>query len=116
MMKTLVLLFTIISMLSYGQQKNRLVSSANDSVAVKNVKSIFHYSKKTFSTSDFNIYNVSDLNKNVNQLLLNTLIFNSAINNLGVNQLLIQNSNNFENNTFDMIGDAVVRESIINAK
>lgn len=116
MMKTLVLIFTVISMLSYGQEKNKLDSSANDSVAVKNVNSIIHYSKKTFSTSDFNIYNVSDLNKNVNQVLLNTLIFNSAVNSRGVNQILIQNSNSFQNNTFDLMGDAIMWEYINNKK
>ena len=70
-MKTLILIFTAFSAIAFGQQKRNLPLVAKDSVAVKNVNSILDYSKKTYFTSDTDFNLKSDIENNVNQLLIN---------------------------------------------
>lgn len=78
-MKTLVLVFTVLSTFAFSQQK-RNSSSDNDSLAVKNVNSILTHSKKSFSNLKSDLQNASEINKNLNQLLVNTINFNTVIN------------------------------------
>jgi len=79
-MKTLVLVFTVLSTYAFSQQKRSLYSEINDSLAVKNVNSILINSKKSFSNLKSDLQNVSEINKNLNQLLVNTINFNTVIN------------------------------------
>lgn len=46
-MKSLVLIFSVFSMLAFGQQKRNLELITKDSLAEKNVNSIVDYSKKS---------------------------------------------------------------------
>lgn len=79
-MKKLVFVFTVFSALVYGQQKRNLDWSTKDSVAVKNVNSILDYSKKSFSNLKSDVNSSSAMNKNLNQLLVNTINFNTVVN------------------------------------
>ena len=81
-MKKLFFVFTVFSALVYGQQKRNLDWSTKDSVAVKNVNSILDYSKKSFSYSNLksDVNSSSAMNKNLNQLLVNTINFNTVVN------------------------------------
>lgn len=79
-MKKLVFVFTVFSALVYGQQKRNLDWFAKDSVAVKNVNSILDYSKKSFSNLKSDVNSSSAMNKNLNQLLVNTINFNTVVN------------------------------------
>jgi hypothetical protein len=79
-MKKLVFVFMVFSALVYGQQKRNLDWSTKDSVAVKNVNSILDYSKKSFSNLKSDVNSSSAMNKNLNQLLVNTINFNTVVN------------------------------------
>ncbi|MBW7676652.1 hypothetical protein [Chryseobacterium chendengshani] len=69
-MKTLLLIFTAFSVFAFGQKRN-LDIETKDSVAVKNVNSILDYSKKTYFASDKALSLKSEIENNVNQLLIN---------------------------------------------
>ena len=86
-MKTLVLIFTVFSISAFGQQKRNLTSDLNDSLAKKNVNSIIINSKKSFSNLNLDLQTYSEMNKNTDQLIMNTINFNTAINNRSVNQV-----------------------------
>lgn len=81
MMKALVLVFTVLSTSVFAQQKRNLSSDINDSLAVKNVNTILINSKKYFSNLNSDLKSSSELNKNLDQLLINTINFNTVINN-----------------------------------
>ncbi|REC55438.1 hypothetical protein DRF62_06535 [Chryseobacterium piscium] len=83
-MKTLVLVFTVLSTFAFSQQKRSLSSEINDSLAVKNVNSILINSKKSFSNLNSDLKSSSEVNKNLDQLLINTINFNTVINNRAV--------------------------------
>lgn len=82
-MKILVLIFTVLSTFVFAQQK-RNSSSDNDSLAVKNVNSILTHSKKSFSNLNSDLKSSSEVNKNLDQLLINTINFNTVTNNRSV--------------------------------
>ncbi|MCY0970054.1 hypothetical protein [Chryseobacterium wangxinyae] len=81
-MKIPVLVLTVVSSLVFAQQKNDLSLNLRDSLAVKNVNSILDHSKKTFS--NLSLKSSSEINKNLDQLLINDINFNSVINNHSV--------------------------------
>jgi len=78
-MKNLVLIFTVFSSFIFAQQKKDLSLSFKDSIAVRNVNSILDYSKKTFSSFNSDLKSSSEVNKNLDQLLINTINFNTVI-------------------------------------
>lgn len=55
-----------------------------DSTAVRNVNSILDYSKISFSNLNSDLTSSSDVNKNLDRLLINTINFNTVINNRAV--------------------------------
>lgn len=83
MMKNLVLIFTILSSFAFAQQKKELSLNHKDSIALRNVNSILDYSKKSFSLNT-DLKSSSEVNKNLDQLLINTINFNTIINNRSV--------------------------------
>lgn len=83
-MKNLVLIFTVFSSFVFAQQKKDLSVNLKDSIAVKNVNSILDYSKKSFSNLNSDLKSSSAMNKNLDQLLINTTNFNTVINNRAV--------------------------------
>lgn len=84
MMKSSVLIFTVFSSFAFAQQKRDLSLNMKDSLAVKNVNSILDYSKKSFSNLSSDLKSSSEVNKNLDQLLINDINFNSVINNRSV--------------------------------
>lgn len=83
-MKNLVLIFTVFSSFVFAQQKKDTSLNLKDSLAVKNVNSILDYSKKSFSNLNSDLKSSSEVNKNLDQLLINTINFNTVINNRAV--------------------------------
>ena len=83
-MKNLVLIFTVFSTFIFAQQKKDVFSNVKDSIAVRNVNSILDYSKKSFSSFNSDLKNSSDMNRSLDQLLINTINFNTVINNRAV--------------------------------
>lgn len=84
MMKTLILIFTVFSSFIFAQQKKEMFFNLKDSIAVKNVNTILVHSKKSFSTLNSDLISSSEVNKNLDQLLINTINFNTVINNRAV--------------------------------
>ncbi|MDF2553906.1 MAG: hypothetical protein K0R36_1980 [Chryseobacterium sp.] len=84
MMKNSVLFFTVLSSFVFAQQKKDLSLNMKNSLAVKNVNSILNYSKKSFSNLSSDMKSSSEVNKNLDQLLINDINFNSVINNRSV--------------------------------
>lgn len=83
-MKILVLILTVLSSCFFAQQKRNFSLDIKDSLAVKNVNSILDYSKKSFSNLNSDLSSSSEVNKNLDQLLINTINFNTVINNRAV--------------------------------
>ncbi|AZB28284.1 hypothetical protein [Chryseobacterium balustinum] len=83
-MKILVLILTVLSSCFFAQQKRNFSLDIKDSLAVKNVNSILDYSKKSFSNLNSDLSSSSEVNKNLDQLLINTINFNTVINNRSV--------------------------------
>ena len=84
MMKISILVFTVLSSLVFSQQKKDWSLNLRDSLAIINVNSILDYSKKSFSNLNSELKSSSEVNKNLDQLLINTINFNSVINNRSV--------------------------------
>lgn len=83
-MKNLVLVFTVFSSFIFAQQKKEVSLNLKDSIAVRNVNSILDYSKISFSNLNSDLKSSSEVNKNLDQLLINTINFNTVINNRAV--------------------------------
>ncbi|HEX7870366.1 MAG TPA: hypothetical protein VF455_09660 [Chryseobacterium sp.] len=83
-MKNLVLIFIVFSSFAFAQQKKDASLNFKDSLAVKNVNSILDYSKKSFSNLNSDLKSSSEVNRNLDQLLINTINFNTVINNRAV--------------------------------
>lgn len=84
MMKNSVLVCMLLSSFVFAQHKKDLSWNMKDSLAVKNVNSILNYSKKSFSNLNSDLKNSSEVNKNLDRLLINTINFNTVINNRAV--------------------------------
>lgn len=115
-MKTLILIFTAFSAIAFGQQKRNLVADLKDSLAVKNVNSILNNSKKTFSNYNLNLdsQSYSELNKNRDQLLVNTINFNTAMYNK-VNQIYV-GGNGYRIDAMDLMNRTIVSVPVYKAK
>ncbi|KUJ49961.1 hypothetical protein [Chryseobacterium sp. JAH] len=83
-MKNLVLVFTVFSSFIFAQQNKKMSLNLKDSTAVRNVNSILDYSKISFSNLNSDLTSSSDVNKNLDRLLINTINFNTVINNRAV--------------------------------
>lgn len=83
-MKNLVLIFTAFSSFIFAQQKKVVSLNLKDSIAVRNVNSILDYSKISFSNLNSDLKSSSEVNKNLDRLLINTINFNTVINNRAV--------------------------------
>jgi hypothetical protein len=83
-MKNLVLVFTVFSSFIFAQQNKNVSLNLKDSIAVRNVNSILDYSKISFSNLNSDLKSSSQVNKNLDQLLINTINFNTVINNRAV--------------------------------
>jgi len=77
-MKILILILTVFSAIAYSQVIRSSDFSAEDSLAAKNVKSILNYSKKSFFNSGTDLSKKSEIQYNVNQLLINKNSFNTV--------------------------------------
>lgn len=117
-MKTLVLIFTVFSISAFGQQKRNLTLDLNDSLAKKNVNSIIINSKKTFSNSNLNLdlQTYSEMNKNTDQLIMNTINFNTAINNRSVNQIDMGSYGRPRFDAMDLISRDIMSVPVYKAK
>lgn len=80
MMKSLILILTALSILAFGQQKKNLDGATKDAIAVNNVNSILISSKKSYPNLKSDLSHSSEMNKNVNQLLISAVNFNTVIN------------------------------------
>jgi len=83
-LKNLVLVFTVFSSFIFAQQNKKMSLNLKDSTAVRNVNSILDYSKISFSNLNSDLTSSSDVNKNLDRLLINTINFNTVINNRAV--------------------------------
>lgn len=115
MMKALVLVFTVLSTLVSAQQ-NKLLSSDKDSLAVKNVNSILIHSKKTFSNLNSDLKSSSEVNKNLDQLLMNTINFNTVINNRSVTSTDAGTFYKPRVDAMDMLGRKVLNLQVYKSK
>ena len=84
MIKVLVLISMGLFVCSFGQEKEHSSIIVMDSLAKRNTKTILSYSRKNNPSYNSEFRNPSELNKNVNQLLVNTINFNSLLNNRAV--------------------------------
>ena len=116
MMKTLVLIFTVFSISAFGQQKRNLTSDLNDSLAKKNVNSIIINSKKSFSNLNLDLQTYSEMNKNTDQLIMNTINFNTAINNRSVNQIDMGSYGRPRFDAMDLISRDIMSVPVYKAK
>lgn len=83
-MKNLVLIFAVFCSFVFAQQKKEVYLNLKNSIAVRNVNSILDYSKISFSNLNSDLKSSSEVNKNLDRLLINTINFNTVINNRAV--------------------------------
>lgn len=116
MMKTLILIFTIFSVSAFGQQKRNFGLITKDSLAVQNVNSILDYSKKSFSDFKSDLQHSSEINKNLNQLLVNTINFNTVINGQYVDRVSAGTFTNPRIDAVDKVGRTVMSIPVYKSK
>lgn len=115
-MKNLGLIFTVISSFVFAQHKKDLSLNFKDSIAVKNVNSILDYSKKSFSNLNSDLKSSSEVNKNLDQLLINTINFNTVINNRSVTPTDLGAFYNPRIEAMDMLGRKVLNLQVYKSK
>ena len=115
-MKTLVLILTVLSTSVFAQQKRDLSLDIKDSLAVKNVNSILDYSKKSFSNLNSDLKSSSEVNKNLDQLLINTINFNTVINNRAVTPIDAGTFYRPRVDAMDMLGRKVLNLQVYQSK
>ncbi|UOE38730.1 hypothetical protein [Chryseobacterium oryzae] len=115
-MKNLVLIFMVFSSFIFAQQKKDLSLSFKDSIAVRNVNSILDYSKKTFSSFNSDLKSSSEVNKNLDQLLINTINFNTVINNRAVTSTDVGTFYRPRVDAMDMLGRKVLSLQVYKSK
>ncbi|MCD1116517.1 hypothetical protein [Chryseobacterium turcicum] len=115
-MKILVLILTVLSSSFFAQQKRNLSLDIKDSLAVKNVNSILDYSKKSFSNLNSDLKSSSQVNKNLDQLLINTINFNTVINNRAVTLVDAGSFSKPRIDAVDMLGRKLLSVQVYKSK
>lgn len=78
-MKKLIFMVTVFPAIAFAQQSVLFTKQENDSLAHRNVNSVLHHAKKSFSQNSFSGLYLSEIQANVSELVRNTHTFNTGI-------------------------------------
>ena len=115
-MKYLIVCSIIFSSYTFAQRKNDMINHAKDSLAKENVISFLDFSKKDLPVQNSNLKYTSEINKNLDQLLINSINFNSAINSRAVNPADVGTFDRPRINTMDMVNKQLMSIQIYKSK
>jgi hypothetical protein len=111
-----MLFLILFSSSIFAQSKNDRNNNAKDSLAKKNIISFSDFSKKDLSVQNSNLKYTSEINKNLDQLLINTINFNTVINSRAVSLSDVGTFSKPRINAFNMVGRELMNIQIYKSK